>query len=279
MVAWTIITMDTKSVALDTAMNMSENWKQSWSLTSISWTSNVGLTSECFSRRECNLSVTTRHNSRYSVFCATLSTRSGRRPWLCWRTRSPSPLPPCLSSTPRSSPYSCSTQRSRQSRQQPPRPAAAAGRHRGQWRHQGRGHRRLLGRRGAVHIRAASGGAHVLETRQQDVPQDARRLWWPLTISHRDPADASQAVAVAGGHTGHWKGGGGLRYVASKSHQTLLCTQKIYIDNDRYVWKDLYYHWFGLISFQAYRRADIKKITVLEVCKYGSHRISPCLRQ
>ena len=129
-----------------------------------------------------------------------------------------------------------------QSRQQPPRPAAAAGRHRGQWRHQGRGHRRLLGRRGAVHIRA----------------------------------DASQAVAVAvavaGGHTGHWKGGGGLRYVASKSHQTLLCTQKIYIDNDRYVWKDLYYHWFGLISFQAYRR-------ITEVCKYGSHRISPCLRQ
>ena len=58
-----------------------------------------------------------------------------------------------------------------QSRQQPPRPAAAAGRHRGQWRHQGRGHRRLLGRRGAVHIRAASGGAHVLETRQQDVPR------------------------------------------------------------------------------------------------------------
>ena len=159
-----------------------------------------------------------------------------------------------------------------QSRQQPPRPAAAAGRHRGQWRHQGRGHRRLLGRRGAVHIRAASGGAHVLETRQQDVPRDARRLWWPLTISHCDPADASQAVAVAGGHTGHWKGGGGLRYVASKSHQTLLCTQKIYIDNDRYVWKDLYYHWFGLISFQAYRR-------ITEVCKYGSHRISPCLRQ
>ena len=271
MVAWTIITMDTKSVAFDTAMNMSENWKQSWSLTSISWTSNVGLTSECFSRRECNLSVTTRHNSRYSVFCATLSTRSGRRPWLCWRTRSPSPLPPCLSSTPRSSPYSCSTQWGR-----PVSPATSSPRC-CSWptprtvTPSGPGSSPSAGTPGAVHIRAASGGAHVLETRQQDVPQDARRLWWPLTISHRDPADASQAVAVAGGHTGHWKGGGGLRYVASKSHQTLLCTQKIYIDNDRYVWKDLYYHWFGLISFQAYRR-------ITEVCKYGSHRISPCLR-